>query len=143
MHRLSLGVLCSILCGSIMVSVNSYADSAEQMEKRLAGTHSREWIFKRFETYMGAANKCKQGESYRFKTDHTVTVSQCLNGEIHDEIEPWSIESDQLETRLTIGARHYILKFSDTDKGHFMVLRTKPTTKTEPKTDKTFQLAED
>jgi hypothetical protein len=143
MYRLSVSVLCFSLCGSVLFSLNCYADSAEQMEKRLTGTHAREWIFQKFETYMGAGNKCKQGESYRFKTDHTVIVSRCLNGEIHDQTETWSIESDRLETRITVGDAHYILIFSDTNQGHFMLLRTKPTTKTEPTTDKRFQLAED
>jgi hypothetical protein len=143
MYRWTFGVLCLALFGSIVVSINSHADSADEMEKRLAGAHAREWVFKKFETYMGAGNKCKQGESYRFKADHTVTISRCVNGEIHDEAETWSIESDQLETRLAIGTDHYILKFSDDNKGHFMLLRTKPRIKTEATTDKIFQLAAD
>ncbi len=143
MSRLSFDVLCLILSGWIVASLNSYPDIAEQMEKQLAGTHGREWVLKAFTSYLGPGDKCKEGESYRFKTDHTVTISRCINGEIHDETETWLIESDQLETRLTVGSAHYILKFSDKGKAHFMTLRKKATTKTERTEDKKFRLAED
>src|SRR5258708_35391973 len=127
MSRLPYFVLCSIFCGWIVLSVSSYADSAEQMEKQLAGTHGREWVLKAFTSYLGPGDKCKEGESYRFKTDRTVTISRCINGEIQDETQTWSIERDQLETRLTVGSVHYILKFSDKGKAHFMTLRKKET----------------
>lgn len=144
MSRL-LAVISSLILSGLIIasSFSARAQSADEMEKQLAGTHAREWVFKKFETYMSSGQKCKQGESYRFKTDHTVTISRCIDGETRDETEHWSIESDQLETRLTIGSAHYILKFWDSGRGHFMVLRTKATTKTEPTKDKTFQLAED
>jgi hypothetical protein len=143
MPRLSFQVLCLVLAVWILVSPNAYADSAEQMEKQLAGAQAREWVLKAFTSYLGPGDKCKSGESYRFKVDHTVTVSRCIKGEIHDETQTWSIETDQLETRLTLGSTHYILKFSDKGKAHFMTLRKKATIKTEKTEDMTFRLAED
>jgi hypothetical protein len=137
--RISLPVLLFML----LFSVAMFGDSADQIAKQLAGKDAREWVFKRFETFMGSKNQCKQGESYRFKADHTVIISRCINGQVNDETQQWSIESDQLETRLKLGDVRYILKFWDTPRGHFMMLRTKATTKTEKTVDKTFQLAEE
>lgn len=119
------------------------ADSADQIAKRLAGVESREWVFKRFETFMGAGNRCRQGESYRFKADHSVIISRCVNGEVHDETQQWSIETEELDTRLKIGGVDYVLKFWNTSQGHFMMLRKKSRTKIEPTWQKTFQLAEE
>lgn len=119
------------------------ANSKDELEKRLAGTQAREWVFQKFDTFMSAGKKCRRGESYRFKADHTVTISRCFAGEVQEETMQWSIEGDALETRAKLGPTWYLLKFWDTRKGHFMMLRTKTFTKTEETVDKTFRLAED
>jgi hypothetical protein len=119
------------------------ANSNDQLEERLAGTEAREWVFQKFDTFMSAGKKCKKGESYRFKVDHTVNISRCVDGQLQDETMQWSIESDAVETRLKLGSTFYILKFWNTPKGHFMMLRTKASTKTEETVDKTFRLAEE
>jgi hypothetical protein len=143
MTRLSFRLLTSVLICLSYISASA-ADSPDHLAKQLAGASAREWVFKKFETFLGPGNQCKQGESYRFKTDHHVTISTCVNGRVHNEIKPWSIDvQDPLDPRLKIGDLSYILKFWDTSQGHFMALRTKPKTITEPTVDKTFQLEED
>src|SRR5690348_6353051 len=72
------------------------ANSTDQLEKQLAGAKAREWVFERFEMFM-SNSKCKRGESYRFKADHTVTISSCVDGNIHEEVLQWSLASDRLE----------------------------------------------
>jgi hypothetical protein len=119
------------------------ANSNDQLEERLAGTEAREWVFQKFDTFMSAGKKCKKGESYRFNADHTVNISRCFDGQVQDETMQWSIESDAVETRLKLDSTFYILKFWNTRKGHFMMLRTKASTKTEETVDKTFRLAEE
>ena len=120
------------------------ADSVDQITKQLSGTRSREWIFVKFETFLGPGNHCKQGEIYRFRADHHVTISRCINGQVQDQILDWTISSqDALDTWIKIGDDSYLLKFWDTAQGHFMALRTRPNVKTEDVVDKTFQLGED
>jgi hypothetical protein len=120
------------------------ADSADQVTKRLAGSRVREWVFTKWETFLGPGNQCKQGESYRFKIDHHVTISTCINGKVHNDVKRWTINTgDGMDTYLKIGDISYVLKFWDTPKGHFMALRTKPKTISEPTIDKIFQLEED
>jgi hypothetical protein len=119
------------------------ANSHDQLEERLAGAEAREWVFQKVETVMSASKECKKGERYRFNADHTVNISGCFNGQLQDETMQWSIESDAVETRLKLGPTFYILKFWDNRKGHFMMLRTKASTKTEQTVDKIFRLAED
>jgi hypothetical protein len=119
-------------------------DTQGQVERRLAGARGRDWVYKTVETFMGPGNKCKQGESYRFKADHTVVITQCISGSMHSDTQKWSIESiDPLETHVKVGATSYILRFWDTPQAHFMALRTKAFDKTQPTIDKTFQLAEE
>jgi hypothetical protein len=119
-------------------------ETSDQIVKRLAGTHGRDWIFTAAETFMGPGNKCKKGESYRFKADGTVVISQCISGQMQTDAEKWSIESvDALETHVKVGATSYILRFWDTPEGHFMALRTKAKDKTGKTIDKKFLLAEE
>jgi len=145
MSRYLIGILQLMFFALMLVfsSAALGANSTDQLEKQLAGTQAREWVFQKFDTYMSAGKKCKQGESYRFKADHSVTISRCADGQAQEETMQWSIDSDPLETRLKLGSRSYILKFWNTPKGHFMMLRTKATTKAEETVDKTFRLAEE
>lgn len=126
-------------------SIGAFAAApGDQAAKQLAGTRAREWVYKRFETFMGAGNKCKQGESYRFAVDQRVTIETCVDGEVHTQIKRWSIDaSDPLDVLLAIGDTSYVLLFQDSAQGHFMILRTKPKTKLEPVVDKNFRLAEE
>jgi hypothetical protein len=119
-------------------------DSLNQVAKQLAGTRGREWIFVKFETFMGVGNHCKQGESYRFKANHQVTISRCVNGQVQNQTVDWTISSeDALDTWIRIGDDSYLLKFWETAQGHFMALRQRPDVKTKFVVDKTFHLAED
>jgi hypothetical protein len=128
----------------MLSSVCSAQDTTEQIEKRLAGPRGRDWVYKTVEMFMGPGNKCKQGESYRFKADHSLVISQCVSGVMHTDTQKWSIESvDALETHVKVGNTSYILRFWDTPQAHFMALRTKSFDKTRPTIDKTFQLAEE
>jgi hypothetical protein len=132
-------------CLLVLMSTVCFAqDTNEQIEKRLAGNKGHDWIYKTVEVFMGPGDTCKQGEKYRFKADHTVVISQCINSQMHTETETWSIESaDPLETHINVGGTSYILRFWETSNGHFMALRTKSMVKTVPTTEKEFKLAEE
>jgi hypothetical protein len=134
-----------VSCSLVLASAVCFAQASPvQIETRLAGNHGRDWIYKTVEMFMGPGDKCKQGERYRFKADHTVVISQCIDSQMHTETQTWSVESvDPLETHVKVGDTSYILRFWDTPKGHFMALRTKFMDKTKPTIDKEFQLAEE
>jgi hypothetical protein len=118
--------------------------TADQVAKKLAGPHGHEWVFQKWETFLGPGNRCKRGESYRFTPDHQVTISTCVEGHVQTETKPWSIDlQDPPDTKLKIGDTLYLLILWDSPEGHFMILRTKPPVKTEPTVDKKFQLQED
>jgi hypothetical protein len=143
MHRPALrSVQSTLVLLSFLVSpIPSSADSSDHIVKQLCGTRAREWVFKRLDSFLGPGNKCTQGETYRFSIKHDVTITTCVNGEIHTETKQWSIDTaDPLDTHITVGDISYILLFEDSSQGHFMILRTKSTIKTHPTVDKRFQL---
>jgi hypothetical protein len=143
-RSLSKSVVAALFLLFLIGTVCFGQDTPDAVEKRLAGARGRDWVYKTVEMFMGPGNKCKQGESYRFKADHTVVISQCVSGLMHTDTQRWSIESvDPLETHVKVGGTSYILRFWDTPQAHFMALRTKAFDKTQPTIDKTFQLAED
>lgn len=142
MAKSPLFVLCLTL--ALFRGLDAFAaGSADEIAKQLAGTRSREWVFIKFETFMGPGNHCKAGESYRFNVDHHVTISKCVNGQVHDEVMEWSIPSqDAMDTWIKVGNDSFLLILWDTPHGHFMALRTKPNVKAVSVVDKTFHREE-
>jgi hypothetical protein len=128
----------------ILYSTIFAGDSADQVTMNLAGSDSREWVFAKMEMFMSSEHKCRKGESYRFRTDHQVIITTCLDGHIQTQNEHWSIEEgDDPETHIRIGDAAYVVKFWSSRRGRFMMLRIKPATKVEPTRDKVFRLEED
>lgn len=75
-------------------------DEAADQAAKLAGTRAKEWVFTKWETFLGPGNRCKAGQ-------------------VHTETQPWAIQSaDQLETHVKVGNTSYILKFWDGSKRH-------------------------
>jgi hypothetical protein len=119
-------------------------DTPEQVTRKLAGSNAREWVFKKWKTFLGAGDRCQQGESYRFTAQHRVTISTCPDGHVHKETKNWSIDThDALDTIITIGDTSFVLVFWENKDGHFMMLRTKPKVKTDRVVQKEFQLDEE
>jgi hypothetical protein len=134
------------LCAALLLasSLHAFTDQASEQATKLAGAKAREWVLKKFETFMGPADRCKSGESYRFKVDHTVVISTCVSGKVQTETEQWSIQSSTAsETHILVGDKSYLLKFWEDAKGQFMMLRTMGSSITDPTKDMIFQLAED
>jgi hypothetical protein len=142
-----MSISCRWAVGFVVCSIISTAvgqDTEDQIAQKLMGTHGRDWVLTKWETFLGPENRCKKGQSYRFSRDHHVTTSACVDGHIQTETKTWSLDlQDALDTRLKIGDTSYILIFSDTPEGHFMTLRTKPRVKTEETVDRKFQLQEE
>jgi hypothetical protein len=142
LRRWLYGLVCFVFVTAVVPSAQ--ADPASDQAAKLAGSHAKEWVFKKWETLMGPGNHCKSGESYRFKADGSVVISSCVNSQTQTQTQPWAIESaDALETHVKVGTTSYILKFWDNSTGHFMMLRIMGQSKINPTKDKIFQLAED
>ena len=128
----------------IAISLTAFADQASEQATKLAGTNAREWVLKKFETFLGPGDRCSAGESYRFKVDHTVAISICVSGKVQTKTQQWSIQGvTASETHVLVGDKKYILKFWEDSKGEFMMLRTRGASTVEPTKDMIFQLAED
>jgi hypothetical protein len=122
----------------------AYADQASEQAAKLAGRKAKEWVLTKFETFMGAGDRCISGESYRFKVDHTVVISTCVSGKVQTETQQWSIQSATAsETHVLVGDKSYILKFWEDSKGQFMMLRTMGSSIDQPTKDMIFRLGED
>lgn len=145
MFRSLIRPILPALCLLALVRSASVAqDTPAGVETRLAGSHGHDWIYQKVVMFLGPGDKCKQGEKYRFKADHTLVISQCVNSQMQTRTQTWSIESvDALETHIKVGGKSYLLMFWDSSGKHFMALRTKATVKGDETVDKQFQRAED
>jgi hypothetical protein len=131
-----------LFCSVVFTAVGQ--DTEDQIAHKLVGTHGRDWVLTKWETFLGPGNRCKKGQSYRFSRDYHVAISACVDGHIQAQTKMWSLDlNDPLDTKLKIGDTWYILIFSDRPEGHFMTLRTKPRVKTEETVDRQFELQED
>jgi hypothetical protein len=139
-HKSNLLLFCSL----ILFGATCFAqDAPEKVEQRLTGAHGHDWIAKPIVQFLGPGDKCKEGEKYRFKSDHTVVFSQCIDSHMLTETHPWSIQSvGALDTYIKVGDTTYTLTFWDDPKGHYMKLRTR-SIETKMTVDKDFKLAED
>ena|SRR5713101_10149513 len=62
---------CSVSVFMFLGAVGTVAtDTPEQVTRKLAGSNAREWVFKKWKTFLGAGDRCQQGESYRFTAQH-------------------------------------------------------------------------
>jgi hypothetical protein len=141
LSRITLWLPCLLI---LMSTVSTAQDTTGQIEKKLAGSKGHDWIYEKIVMFLGPGDKCKQGERYRFKADHTVVISKCVDSKLQSSTQNWSIQSvDALETHIDVAGTSYILIFWDNSNGHFMLLRTKSDVKVGATIDKQFQLAEE
>jgi hypothetical protein len=120
------------------------ASPAEEAFVKLTGGTSRLWVFKEMRKFMGPNPACLEGETYKFSSDNSVTIEQCLSGRISNTTLTWSIaESGPLNIIITINEERFILLFRASGDKHFMRLRTPAESKLFPTVDKEFRLSEE
>ena len=117
---------------------------AEEAAKNLAGDPSREWTFKQIRKLMGAEQNCIEGEVYKFSSDKSLMIEQCLNGKISTTKHLWSIEqTSPIDITIAIDGSRYLLLFKESDKSYLMRLRTLAESKLTPTIDKEFSRPKD
>jgi hypothetical protein len=139
--------MAKFLLPSILAMWSAGATAATLIEEattKLTGGSSREWVFKQIRTSMGPGEACSQGETYRFASDRSLTIEQCVDGKINKTAKTWSMEqSGPLDIVIEISGTPFILMFRDAGTTHFMRLRTPAESKLDPTTDREFRLSED
>ncbi len=110
--------------------------------KKLTNDSTRTWTFQRFETYMGAENGCKQGESYIFNSNGTLKVKICKDNKLETKNFNWSIDlKDSYDIILKYdNSIHYLIfpKQKIDPAIELMIIRTKATEKTKRTEDRMF-----
>lgn len=76
-------ILPIVCCLILLATACLGQDTASQVERRLAGDRAHDWVYKTVVMFMGPGDRCQQGEKYRFKADHTVVISQCVNSKMN------------------------------------------------------------
>jgi len=117
---------------------------AEEAARNLSGDGSREWTFKQIRKLMGAEQNCIEGEVYKFSSDKSLMIEQCLNGKISQTKHVWSIEeTGPIDITISIDGSRYLLLFKESDKSYSMRLRTLAESKLTPTIDKEFSRPKD
>jgi len=125
----------------IFSCVFAFADvttlSLDETRQKLSGKTSKEWVLVRVEAFMGVQAECRQGETYTFHSDNTVTHRRCEDGHWKVTTETWSLnDMDELDRELVIGDQRYLLLLRDTADEEQLRLRTRSSDKTTPSLDK-------
>ena len=112
--------------------------------QKLAGDHSREWVYKKLIMIMGYSNACKEGEVYQFFVDHHLDIETCVGSKVVHTSHTWSVAQEgKLDLVLKIDDKPYYLLFKDTGTVHSMMLRERSDSKTVPTVDLEFRLSND
>ena len=126
-----------VCCYCASVFAETLTQSLEEARLKLTGDTSKEWVLVRVERFMGVRTECRQGETYTFHADHTVTYKLCVDGQWEETSETWSLNDiDELDRELVIGENRFILLFRDTEGEEQARLRTRSSDKTVPSVDK-------
>src|SRR5690348_8589323 len=107
----------------IMLAAHADADT---IADRLAGGSSREWVYKRVVRMMGSTDACSSGETYKFSSDHMVSITECTGGHLNVAHHKWSTATNaDMDIVLSIdGMPAQVLLFRDDGGNHFIHLRT-------------------
>jgi len=100
----------------------------QRIVDRLTGGNEREWIFQAFDEHLGSDDSCREGESYRFKTNNTVEIEKCVNRRIVRTQHRWHLAlSSTGKAMLTIGSDTYqALLYSQRDVQLLRLRKTSP-----------------
>jgi hypothetical protein len=136
--------LLAILGTSSNAQTTVGPDLLTQAKAQLTGETSRDWVFQQVRTMMGSADRCTQGEIYRFKADGTLTVEKCIEGQLARETQRWTLERESpYDLRLTINGDPSTILFKTEAGAQLMILRKRSDSKTAPTVDREFRLSLD
>ena len=119
----------------------SRSPSVPEAIDTLTGGDKREWIHTHWETFMGASTDCTAGLSYKFYSDGTLLIQQCVAGKIEETSHQWRLRSaGGLDLLLTVDDTPYTLRFFLGDPERIqMRLRPRVTRRIQETVDQWFQ----
>ena len=110
--------------------------SLKQAETKLVGEGSKEWILISVIIFLDRGRQCKQGETYTFNKDSTVTIKRCVNGTWGSTRVTWSLsDKNDLDRVLKIGEEEYLIAFRNKGKEENLRLRRRSAHKMETTKD--------
>jgi hypothetical protein len=115
----------------------------DEMQQILTGEKSRSWVYERTDVKQGTSDECKQGDIYRFATNHFVVWEHCESGHIKEDQQRWTLTQEGHDAILTINDKRYTVLFKQAPTGWLMKLRTPSDSKTVPTIDKEYYYKEE
>jgi hypothetical protein len=127
----------------LLISLFGPAQQDTSTLKQLVGTAEKEWVYERFEQYMGDKNRCKKGVSWRFHRDGKLTIKKCQGERTVTEAKQWVIERlSELDVLLKVDNKEFLILFGPAlargNRKEKMILRTRGGSKVEPTKDLVF-----
>jgi len=113
--------LLIVVLGSPITQV--LAAQENKFQRQLTGEAERRWVLVEFEVFMGADDKCLEGEDYTFFNDNTALVRQCLDGRIIETKRSWRLDlKDELDPLIRLGTEEFLLIFFYQDTNHLCLI---------------------
>ena len=127
----------------VLLSAGTTRADVKQTELKLAGNNAQKWIAESVETVMGSGG-CTKGETWRFKTDHSVEIRKCIDGKLNSKKSSWSLaEESSLDTVITVGEMQYYVTFYKKTDGSYMQLKSISHSKVDGRVNKEFRLEDE
>ena len=128
------------LFAPLMLGLFAYGDalsmSVQQAQTKLVGGGSKEWILVSVEIFLDRGGQCKQGKTYTFNKDSTVTIKRCVDGTWECTRVTWSLsDKNDLDRVLKIGDEEFLITFRNKGKEENLRLRKRPAHKVETTKD--------
>jgi len=134
--------LMALLPVSTASTQPSPPDGLSISKAALTGPVARQWVFTRFDVFMGPGDHCQQGDALRFLASGNVEIERCQNEKVTIRSVPWTLRPNgPLDPILDFDGKSYLLIFSDRGPKHYMTLRQRGASPTEKTVDQEYLLS--
>ena len=134
--------LMALLTVSAVWAQPSPSDALSATKAALTGPVARQWVFTRFDVFLGPGDHCQQGDALRFLASGKVEIEQCQNGKVTIRSVPWTLRPNgALDPILDFNGKAYLLIFSDRGTKHYMTLRQRGASPNEKTVDREYLLS--
>jgi hypothetical protein len=138
---MNLKIARAIFC--LAAAASAVRADVKETAQKLTGATSQNWVAERIETVMGTGG-CTKGETWRFNANQSVEIRKCVSGKIDKQTLNWSLkEESSLDTVITIDYNQYYITFYKKAGANWMQLKGVPNSKTDPRINREFRLADE
>jgi len=108
----------------------------------LTGPVARQWVFTRFDVFLGPGDHCQQGDALRFLASGQVQIEVCQSGKVTVRSVPWALHPNgALDPILSFNGQGYLLIFYNRGTKHYMTLRQRGASQTDRTVDHEYLLS--